>query len=249
MIKLAVSVTAALILGACGQTVSEPTTVVNPATTDTRTNTATVRQCTTTLSKPSGVSNDVFAANLANFMGTSVIVSNLEGPATECLTLQKATGSSLTGDLRVEYEDDAGIRYFSTDQMGILYSNLAMTTSNNTATTTLELIFQDAYGLIQVKGTQKGSSTTKMTATVKFYNFLPYADALAQAQSDMAAQCGKTLTYAQCLGYNFTPSFYVSAPLSYQQTQINAAQNLFNTSSHAVTLGSMTFSLANVLTQ
>jgi hypothetical protein len=121
--------------------------------------------------------------------------------------------------------------------------------SNGNGVYGLDLIFIDGYGLIQIKGTKTGSGD--MTADLKFNVFGTYEEALEQAAANAAAQCGTTLTYAQCLGYNYPQGFWWQQPAlpTPDQQIINSAESTLDDPAQTHTLGTLTFSLSRVMNQ
>ncbi len=185
------------------------------------------------------------SAKLHAFFGPLVPVKNLEGPATYCLSLAQS-GTVIDASFRMEYEDDFGVRSYDTerDNVEIFYSDVSLSGNN----TDIEIIFIDDYGFVQVIGTSTDGES--VIGSVRFYNFPSYEDALNQQVLDAQEDCKDgTMTVAQCLGYNFPPTFWwnLPAPTSPAQQMIEFAQAILNDSDKSTTMGTIAFDLADVV--
>jgi len=153
---------------------------------DTGTLLSATRQCTGVEKTMTNVNNDA----LSDFAIPPSEIGDVEPPVTNCLTY---AGSSST--MRFEFEADGGI--FSLKFTKTLYASKA--TANGV--TTLDIIFEDGYGLVQVLGTKSSSSTAKINAQVKFYNFPSEEEAYNQALDELRQKClNGTYTPAYCMG-------------------------------------------------
>lgn len=182
---------------------------------------------------------------LAGFFGK--VVRNIEGPPTFCLTLDTSGGASAAkGTLRMEYEDDFGIRYYSIKEQGTYFGTLEQTETS----TSLEVVFIDAAGFIQVKAIDSGSGM--MNGTIKYYNFPSYESSLTAAAEEAARKCRDgEMTVAQCLGYNFPSTFWWNQPVqvSPQQQMLDQAKAILADTTKTKTVGHIQFDLGLVLTQ
>ena len=180
---------------------------------------------------------------LGKFFGK--IVRNLEGPVTFCLDLDNS-GSELSGTFRIEYEDDFGIRYYTSDDGDIFDSKFTQEGED----VSLEIIFIDSAGFVQVKGTSVGSSP--MEAQIRFHNFPSYEEGLQTAVAEVQAKCKDgRLTVAQCMGYNFPSTFWWNQPVytSYHQYVLSLAKELLSNPTKSHALGDIRFELSDVLKQ
>jgi hypothetical protein len=163
-------------------------------------------------------------------------VRNLEGPVTYCLDLSGA-GASASGTIRIEYEDDFGIRAFQTQSDNVFNADIKYTGT----TKSVNVIWMDDFGFTQVIGS--GVSGSSFNAKVRFYNFPSYEEALNQSIVDAQNKCKNgTYTVAQCLGYNFPSTFWWNmpvAPVSERQRMIDQANAILNDSSKTSTLGTV----------
>lgn len=188
------------------------------------------------------------ALSISQFFVT--VVRNVEGPATFCLTLQTAasgsgaSASNVTGTLRVEFEDDFGIKAYETSAPNVFYGYL----TQNSSGYKLELILADDYGLVFVDATASGSAP--MTGTIKSWDFPSYEDQLAQQVADMKAKCQSgQLTVAQCLGYNYPPTQWWNQPpqTSTYDKMLADARTAKADATKTHTLGNISFDLGTVL--
>ena len=237
---LSLGLMSVLMLGACAETVTSKNPIVDPSAGGTAdTTTTTKRTCTDEMD------STVTAARLAGFFGK--VVRNIEGPVTFCITLG-GSGKNLTGTLRIEYEDDFGIRTYESADSNRYYGEIKQ--DDVTSTTTMDLILVDKKGFVEIKGTSVG--TENMNATVKYYNFPTFEEGITQAAQDAQQKCKDgTWTYAQCMGYNFPQTFwwnetYFASPQAYV---LSLAQAVLADTTKTKTLGGMSFDLAKVLSQ
>jgi len=223
-------------LSACAQTTPKQTERQLPAG-EVRNEVAEKRICTEEMT---GVTN----ASLAGFFGK--VVRNVEGPVTFCLELDATAGEDrVVGTLRVEYEDDFGIRFYQALEAHTFYGYLK---ENGTQ---LEMIFADNAGFIQIKGTATGEAP--MVATIRYYNFPSFEQALDAAIQEAQTKCRSgAYTVTQCMGYSyqFPMSYWCSTPFPINPyTQILEQARALLASDKAKTFGQITFDLANVLVQ
>lgn len=197
------------VLSACGGgDSSTPTpTPTAPRTAETAGTAGATRLCTAELGA-------VTTGRLVNFFGISS-VKNIEGAPTFCLTVSGG-GSNLTGStLRIEYEDDYGIRAYNADGDNYFMGSVVSTDT----TTTLEVVFIDDYGLVQVKGTMPVNSGN-FVGSINYYNFPSYEEALNAQVQEAQDKC-KTGAYtvAQCMGYNFPSTYWWNQTLYTSESQ------------------------------
>lgn len=182
--------------------------------------------------------------SLATFF--SVIVKNLEGPPTACIELS-GSGTAVTGTLRVEYEDDYGIRYIQFNESDKYYGKLEQVDD----VVSLELIFIDNAGFTQVKGSSHVDDQFT-SAEVRYYLFPSQEEAIDQAAEEAAEKCRDgTYTVAQCMGYGPPPAQWWNQPFypSYATYLVSLAQGVLADTTKSKKLGTMRFDLSRVLTQ
>jgi hypothetical protein len=221
------------LMAACAKQVQKKT--VSPAE-DRSENIADARQCT---SKMTGVTT----ARLANFFSRPV--RNLEGDVTFCLELfskaNDATGN-LTGQFRLEYEDDAGIRYLQFEEENSYWGEYKITGDMQY----VHIIFADDYGFVQIKG-ESHVDDTLTNAAVRYYNFPTYDQALTQAVQEAQQKCKDgTWTVAQCMGYNFPSTFWWNQTqiyTSYAQYLVALAKTTLADTTKSNALGTASFDL------
>lgn len=219
---------ALLFLGACAQGVEK--TKEAPVTDNNVTSAITnTRLCTdqmTTATK----------ARLFGFFGFPVI--NLEGPATFCLTVEYGDNANLTGDLRIEYEDDKGIRYYTVTAAESFFG-----TYNDGK---MQLVWIDSGGLIEVKAEDNGSDV--MVGTIKYHNFPSYEDQIAASAEEAAAKCQSgAWTYAECMGYRGPNTNWWQMPAyqSGKQQMITKAKEILNDATKTKVLSNIEFNLGD----
>jgi hypothetical protein len=220
-------------LAACSDSV--PT--VKPANDNagTRSDRADYRKCTTEV-------YGTTRSSISGFFG-GAIVKNVEGPVTFCLAVE-GTGRDVYADLRVEYEDDFGIRVFESATDNLFFGELKQTETE----TKLELIFIDDFGMISVKGSGQGEN--EIHAEIRFYNFLTYEEELNLDMLEKQEQCRSgALTVAQCLGYNFPPTYWwnQALPLSPRARLIEEAQALLIDPTRSRSFGAVDFDITSAL--
>jgi len=186
------------------------------------------------------------SASIAGFFGK--IVRNLEGPPTFCLTLDTSSGNSgAKGTLRLEYEDDFGIRYYQINEDATYFGDLVQTDTE----LSIDVVFIDGAGFVQVKATENTTSGL-MEGTVKYHNFPSYESALTTAAQEAAAKCKSgEMKVAQCLGYNFPSTFWWNEPIavSPRQQMLDQAKAILKDSTKTKTLGNVQFDIGLVLSQ
>jgi hypothetical protein len=178
-------------------------------------------------------------SRLKEFFG--IIVKNLEGPATFCLSIDDSLGlNKVKAELRLEYEDDRGIRYYTAGAAETYYG----TYDDNK----LEIVWVDGGGFVQIKATENASGM--MVGQIKYHNFSPFEDQLAAAAAEAAAKCKKgTWTVAECLGYQGpnTQWWNDTTYLSPRQQLLNAAKAILADSTKTKVLSDIEFDLAAAL--
>lgn len=251
--------TSLALASACSQTI-DPTSKAPTATTSgDRDQAVAARICTDEV-------NGATRASVSGFFDKQV--RNIEGPVTYCLYLDD-TSDNLSAKLRIEYEDDFGIRFYETLDDGVFYAKMqyvaASASTSGTAggllveggpigETRLEVIFIDDYGMIQLKGKalEFENHQEDFEATIKYYNFPSYEEALTAAVAEQQRKCREgELTVAQCLGYNFPMTYWWNQPLpvSPGQRLLQEAQAIFADSTKSKVLGGIVFNITNVLEQ
>jgi hypothetical protein len=218
------------LLSACSNVA---TPVVEPSS-GTRDDRASFRQCSIEL-------NDSTASSIGGFFGE--VVTNIEGPATVCLQVA-GLNRDVSATLRVEYEDDSGIRFFETKPENLFFGEIKQQEN----LIELELIFIDDYGLVSVKGQAVGAEN--MDAEIRYYNFLSFEQELEYATEVQAAKCRSgELTVAQCLGYNFPPTYWWNQPLplSPQSRLLEEARSNLSSTTRSRRLGNINVSVSQIL--
>lgn len=205
-------------LGACGNNSALEPDALPPTnvTTSPTVGTAAKRLCTKEMA---GVTLD----GLVDFVQPTEEMTNLEGKVTYCLTV---SGGKAT--FRLEFEVDAGIFYI---QFG--YDKVLSVTKNSSS---LEIIFQDGFGLVGIKGSGG-------TATVKYHNFPSYDQAVAEALAELKAHCsGPTAdwTVAKCMGYG-PPTPWWENPALLAADKIGQARTTLSNASKTSVLGQVTY--------
>lgn len=186
--------------------------------------------------------NSITQSALSGFFGK--IVSGLEGPVTYCLDIS-GSGIYVDGSFRVEYEDNAGIRVYKTKPEYVWGGEIKI----GDTTSSVEIIFYDPAGFIQIKGTVP-NSTGILAATVKYSTLPSYEDALDAKIEEAKNKCKNgTYTVAQCLGYNFPPVYWWNAPspTSQKQAAIDEAKRILNDPTKMKTLGTISVDVSSVL--
>jgi hypothetical protein len=163
-------------------------------------------------------------------------VSDLQNYASICFKVW-GTGTYQAGDatsnvkaaIRVEYEDHYGVSALEfASQQNIFYINA----TNNS----VEVIFMDGVGFLQIKG----SGTGAVTLSVKYHMFPSFEDQMNEQLLEIQTKCKNgTYTVAQCLGYNW-PSTYWWNETTYtsdRQKQLDLAKQILNNTSKTKSLG------------
>lgn len=128
--------------------------------TDTDTDTGTTRECFNPV-------ENLNEGVLATFFGPNVSIQNREGPATACVFVS-GSGSSLAYSFRLEYEDDFGLRTYSSSDSASNTEYL----STDTSPSNTELIFMDNVGFVQLIGSENNDGLIEME--IKFANLPSY---------------------------------------------------------------------------
>jgi hypothetical protein len=250
--------TSLALVAACSQTIEPKEKTVATETPGVREEIAAARICSEEI--------DATRSSVAGFFDKQV--RNIEGPVSYCLYLDD-TGDDLTGKLRVEYEDDFGIRFYETLEDGIFYAKMEtvdltaaapgtggplMIEGAATEETRVEIIFIDDYGLIQLKGKALGTETSQesMNAKIKYYNFPTFEEALNQAVEEARLNCQSgEWTLLQCLGFEFSSAYWWNEPLPLSPAErlVQEAQAIFEDNTKSKTLGGIEFDLVDVLEQ
>jgi len=232
-------------LGACAKQISK--TDPNPIRTgndnnNNNNNTETPkRECT-------DIITDATNSSIGGFFGK--VVRNLEGPPTFCLTLDTSAGTSKAkATLRVEYEDDFGIRYYQANEDSTYFGSF----TQDEKVTALDVVLVDDAGFIQIQAIE--DSAGMMNGIIKYYNFPSYEDSLMQAAQEAAQKCKDgTYTVAYCMGFQSPANSakwwedpnYLLSP---KEQLVKAAKAILSDNTKTRTLGKINFDLAEVLTQ
>jgi hypothetical protein len=139
-------------------------------------------------------------AKLSEFFGTIINVDYLEGPVTFCLFVDKLSssiGTNVESGFAIELEQGSPTVTSNDRDDGILFMEFGQTAqrriksvvflNSTTNIVTIDLIYRDNYGLVQVKGS--GNYNTAIRADVKFYNFPTYEEAVSDAAARRKAAC------------------------------------------------------------
>ncbi|MBS1985505.1 MAG: hypothetical protein JST16_15170 [Bdellovibrionales bacterium] len=236
MKKLGLALITAAFLGACGGSDdAASTTTTTTTTTDTRTaaSTASHRQCTVPVTTSTSALGSFF----------NHVVQNIEGAVTVCFTAS-GNSSSIDGSLRIEYEDDFGIRIYSTPANTVYAGSQKI----QSASTDIDIVFNDGYGFIRVKGSAP-TATGIFAGTISYYNFPSQQDAITQAAQEAANKCKNGVyTAAQCMGYNFpTTYWYNQSYVSPTQTLVDQAMAILNNTSKTTQLGTFSTELSGIV--
>jgi hypothetical protein len=227
---LYITLAAMTLLGACAQQSSNSGNVTTSRGTSNNNNgnsvtpTESVRYCDTVITGAT-------SSRLSDFF--SVVVSQLEGDPTFCHDITGYGSSGVKMNLMIEYEDRYGIRSveFTSDQ--VLSGRLI---ESNSTTTSLEVIFKDAYGLVKVVASGP-TSTGILSGSIYYYNFPTYEEALNQAITELQTQCRNgTKTVYECMGYTY-PTAWWNQTLS--TSQVDMAKNIMNDSTKRKQLGTV----------
>jgi hypothetical protein len=179
------------------------------------------RYCTSPLAL-SGANLSDKLSRLSKYMFRPVAA--LEGDVTYCLAIT-GYGTNVDADIRIEYEDSLAVRgYEMHDPANVYYGNYVQ----NANGTSLELIFIDDAGFLQVKGSPYGMD--KVYLKFRFYNFPSREQFVNQQITEFANKCKNgTYTVAQCLGYNWSTGYWWNTKSS-TQTELDLARSLINNS-------------------
>ena len=160
------------------------------------------------------------------------VIRNIEGDVTYCLDIY-GSGSNLSSAFRIEYEDDFGITSFDGAESIFYRGSL---TQNGTK---LNMIFMDSVGLIRIAGT--GPANGNINATISFYNFPSYNEAINSQLAEMKLKCKSgEWTVAKCLGYGPPTMWWDNDYPATLDDQINA---ILKDASKMVKLGTMSIDL------
>lgn len=240
MFKGSIALVSTALLAACAQQAPMAGRQAQRVDSGGQTNTESFAQCVEPLTLTS-------VSNLAEFM--NLILGDLEGPVTWCLDVAGA-GTDVPANIRIEAEDDQGYNVFETTDDNLFYSNVRQANG----TITMEIIWMDDYGFVQLKGTTP--DTQMMTATIKYHVF-PSADDLVQAEADALAEACRTggmyqgvqMNVARCMGYNWPNQFWWQQPVpqSPAQQMLTMAQTILNDTTKTKVLGTITFRPVDVI--
>ncbi len=209
----------------CGS--SSEDNIAGPTSTSTTVNTGTHgpkpvarRECTSVMG------GGVDSAKLQDFLQPKPQddMSNIEPPVTYCFSVG---GSNAT--LRIEFEANSGIFYTKFTTSTLLYARRD--------STSFEVIYMDGQGLVGVKGS--GNFSSGIVASVKYYNFPSYEDALAQAEQDLYNYChNHPERTAECMGFG-PPTVWWNDSSYQPSSQLTQARNALNDSSKTSVLGTI----------
>lgn len=242
---------AMLSLSACGK--KKTKVAHSPSPTPTKTskpnqpdNTKNKRLCTidltTSLSTESweSVFAELFQWNVSGFENSPTFCGDLAG-----------SGISVNGSIMIEYEDDEGIAFLALDEQHFMYGNLERGKSNK-----LELIYHftiqetDTSFLLQVKGQSLGNSQD-MEANIRFHRLASIQEQYNEQLAAIQKKCKDgTWTVAQCMGYNFPPTFWWNDPSTYtsaNQQKVDLARKLLNDKKRSQELGKIKFKLSDIM--
>jgi hypothetical protein len=225
------ALTALMTFAACSNSVT-PNSKPNQA--GERTNRADFRQCSIELEQASEFS-------VGGFFGE--VVRNIEAAPTICLQVE-GLNRDVLATLRVEYEDDEGIRYFESLEENIFFAELKETEGE----LNLEVIFIDDFGMFSVKG--KALTGENFDGEIRYYNFLSYEEELELATEEQARKCRTgELTVAQCLGYNFPPTYWwnQTGPTTQSAQLREQARAMLSSPTRSRRLGSFNVDVSSIL--
>jgi hypothetical protein len=200
-------------------------------------------------------------AKLSEFFGTTINPDYIEGPVTYCLFIEKY-GSDIDSGFAIELEHGSstvtdandGILFLEFGQTAAKRIKSSVVLNSDTNIVTIDLIYRDNYGLVQVKGS--GAFNSPIHAEVRFYNFPSYEDAITAAAQKAKADCLAAIAAAdgtaaeKCWGLK--PALYTAWWLqdftvtSTRQLLINAAAEAL-TSTNSRKLGEINIVLDDVM--
>jgi hypothetical protein len=133
------------------------------------------------------------AAKLSEFFGTSIVAEYVES-LSFCIFIG-SLGTKVDSGFAIELEQgssnasdtDDGILYLEFGQSAAKRIKSSVVVDSTANTVAINLIYRDNYGLVQIKG--NGTYGETVRATIRFYNFPSYADALTQAAAEAKAAC------------------------------------------------------------
>jgi hypothetical protein len=233
-----------LVLSGCARQLLDGNTTNTRIVTDSGDTENPVRLCTEELSGYTALSVSRFFSGIP--------VRNIEGAVTYCLTLRTAGSSKVTGSLRVEFEDDFGQKGLKSVHAAAVDDTFFGELKQTTTGYDLDLLLVDGYGIIEVRAHADGSGP--MIGTIRHYDFPTYEEGLEAQVEEMREQCknaGKPgyPTVANCLGYNYPPTFWWNepAPTTSYQKQLADARIALADTSKTFKLGNISFDLGTVL--
>jgi hypothetical protein len=231
-----------LALGACGAKTVPPT---DPSATTTSTTTARDAGVSSRVRKCEKIELTLASQSRLNAF-VHKAVSNIEGPVTLCFTAS-GYNKDVSGTFRVEYEDDVEVRSFDigTDPKNIFGGEIKITDNQ----TSIEVIFIDDVGFIQVTGT--AGTNNSFSGKIRYYDFPTYEEALNQQVIEAQNKCKSgQMTVAQCMGYNFPPTFWWNETVyaSEKDRLLAQAREILNDASKTQTLGTFKTDLTQVFT-
>ena len=179
-----------IILNACAQQVQKAGDKVE-TTRESVVETSYTRVCPT-----SQTLNNTNGSKLSEFFGTVINPDYIEGSVNYCLFVDRL-GSKVESGFAIELEHGSSTITTNDNNDGILFLEFGQSAAkrikssvvlnSETDTVTINLIYRDNFGLVQVKGS--GSSNSPINAEVRFYNFLPYAEAVTAAAQRAKEEC------------------------------------------------------------
>ncbi|NCN26484.1 hypothetical protein GW915_02825 [bacterium] len=194
---------------------------------------------------PTQIVNNLSVNALEAYMFT--VVEEMEGGASWCMKLY-GTGKYFDAALRIEYEDNFGVRSYNLLSQHIVFSEIK--------DGKLHLLWLDEAGFIEVKGYRQPNSSWR--ARIRFANLPEQSEIAAQnvddIYSDVFNKCKSgQYTFSQCWGTNVV--YYPEWPqnngnlseadlLKYADEYLNGQHG-----ADAHTLGYINFNMSDVVVQ
>lgn len=166
-------------------------------------------------------------------------VRKKETPTTVCVAAKTSPLKSFDASLRIEYEDDIGLRWVTLRSPDLVYSSQE---NNN-----FRLIYLDKYGYVELKATESLSGV--VSGVIRIANISPYDSYLSEIQAflDLIKTTCNT-TPAKCLNpvFNVNP---IEVPLTEAQI-LQRAEEAFagQHGAQPFTLGTVQFNSSAIQT-